>query len=214
MGAPYPHIGRTEHRRRDYRRGMSSPDRATDRPLRSVADVAALYERRGHQLYDDLVSQLDHALQCAALARDAGADDALIAASLLHDIGHLIELDRSDGQIGDLGVDRRHEATAVRVLAGLFPPTVTAPIALHVEAKRYLCAVDPAYHSLLSDGSVRSLATQGGPMEPAEVARFEALPAHRAACDLRRWDDEGKVEQLTVAPFASYVALLESLALA
>jgi phosphonate degradation associated HDIG domain protein len=185
-----------------------------DRPLRSVAEVAALYERRGHQLYDDRVSQLDHGLQCAALARRAGADGALVAASLLHDIGHLIELDRSDGLIGDLTVDRRHEAIAVHVLAGLFPPSVTAPIALHVEAKRYLCAADPGYLELLSEGSVRSLATQGGPMGPAEVARFEALPARRAACDLRRWDDEGKVEHLDVAPFAAYLDLLESLALA
>lgn len=182
--------------------------------MRSVTDVAELYERRGHQLYDDLVSQLDHALQCAALARAAGADDPLVAASLLHDIGHLVELDRSDGRIGDLTVDRRHEAIAVQVLAGLFPPSVTAPIALHVEAKRYLCAVDPSYHALLSEGSVRSLHTQGGPMRPDEVTRFESMPAHRAACDLRRWDDEGKVEHLHVAPFDTYRALLESLALA
>jgi predicted HD phosphohydrolase len=100
----------------------------------------------------------------------------------------------------------------VRVLAGLFPATVTAPIALHVEAKRYLCAVDPSYMSLLSEGSVRSLATQGGPMGDAEVGRFQALPAHRAACDLRRWDDLGKVESLDVAPLHDYADLLESLA--
>lgn len=163
-------------------------------------------------MYDDLVSQLDHALQCAALARDAGADDSLVAASLLHDIGHLVELNRSSGQIGDLSVDRRHEAIAVRVLAGLFPPPVTAPIALHVDAKRYLCAVDPTYTTLLSEGSVRSLTTQGGPMDDVEVARFQALPAHRDACDLRRWDDLGKVDGMPVAPLRDYVPLLQSLA--
>lgn len=184
----------------------------TVRSFRSVDEVIALYERWGHQRYDDLVSQLDHALQCAALADDAGADDALIVASLLHDIGHLLELDQADGQMGDLTIDRRHESTAVRALAGLFPASVTAPIALHVEAKRYLCAVDPTYRTLLSEGSVRSLATQGGPMSAAEVARFRALPAHGAACDLRRWDDLGKVEGLTVAPFDDYTDMLHSLA--
>lgn len=174
--------------------------------------MIALYERWGHQSYDDLVSQLDHGLQCAALAHDASADDALIVASLLHDIGHLLELDRADGQMGDLTIDRRHESIAVRALAGLFPASVTAPIALHVEAKRYLCATDPTYHVLLSAGSVRSLATQGGPMSAAEVTRFQALPAQRAACDLRRWDDHGKVEDLTVAPFDHYSGMLHSLA--
>lgn len=181
--------------------------------MRTVDEVIALYERWGHQHYDDLVSQLDHGLQCAALARAAGAGDELVAASLLHDFGHLLELEASDGRIGDLGIDRRHEATAVRALAGLFPSGVTAPIALHVEAKRYLCAVDTAYLSMLSDGSVRSLATQGGPMDDAARSRFESLPAHRAACDLRRWDDLGKVEGLHVAPLDDYVPLLESLAL-
>ena len=148
--------------------------------MQTVDDVIALYQRWGRQHYDDLVSQLDHGLQCAALgASTAGAPAELIAASLLHDLGHLLELEASNGRIGDLGIDRRHEATAARVLAGLFPSGVTAPIALHVEAKRYLCAVDDAYLSLLSDGSVRSLATQGGPMDDAARARFEALPAHR-----------------------------------
>lgn len=174
--------------------------------------MVELYERWGHQHYDDRVSQLDHGLQCGALARDAGADDSLVAASLLHDIGHLLELDGSSGTMGDLTIDRRHEATAVRLLATLFPPSVTAPIAMHVDAKRYLCAVDPTYASLLSEGSVRSLATQGGPMSPAEVARFEALPACRDACDLRRWDDLGKVEHVVVTPLADYVPLLQSLA--
>lgn len=182
------------------------------RSLRSVDEVIALYQRWGHQRYDDLVSQLDHGLQCAALAAEAGADDALVVASLLHDIGHLIELEQADGQAGDLTVDRRHESIAVRALAGLFPTSVTAPIALHVEAKRYLCAIDPTYHGLLSEGSVRSLATQGGPMSAAEVARFQALPSQSAACDLRRWDDLGKIEGLTVEPFDHYADMLHSLA--
>ncbi|MBI5088353.1 MAG: metal-dependent phosphohydrolase [Actinobacteria bacterium] len=137
-----------------------------------------------------------------------------MAASLLHDLGHLLELEVSDGEIGDLGVDRGHEARAARVLAPLFPTTVTAPIALHVAAKRYLCAVDPTYAALLSDGSVRSLATQGGPMRADEIARFEAHPAHRGACELRRWDDLGKVTHLVVAPFDAYVDMLRSLAAA
>ncbi|MGD9997776.1 MAG: HD domain-containing protein [Ilumatobacteraceae bacterium] len=184
----------------------------TSGPLQTVGDIVELYARWGTVHYDDRVSQLDHALQCAALARAAHADEPLIAASLLHDLGHLLELEASGGEIGDLTTDRGHEARAAKVLAPMFLASVTAPIALHVEAKRYLCAVEPAYASLLSEGSVRSLATQGGPMSATEIARFEAHPSHRAACDLRRWDDLGKVQHLAVAPFDEYVPLLESLA--
>lgn len=183
-----------------------------ERRFEDVDDVVDVLTRWGGQHYDDRVTQLDHALQCAALARAAGAPDALVAAALLHDIGHLVELERSGGTIGDLTVDRHHEHIAARALAPLFPPDVVAPVALHVEAKRYLCAIDPTYAATLSDGSVRSLATQGGPMDADEVARFERHPQCRAAADLRRWDDAGKVEGLAVTPLAELVPLLRSVA--
>jgi len=183
-----------------------------DPSFSDVDEVVALLARWGAQHYDDRVSQLDHALQCASLAEQAGAPGELIAAALLHDIGHLIELDRSTGQIGDLSVDRHHETIAGRALAGLFPDEVTGPIALHVEAKRYLCAVDPGYHATLSDGSVRSLVTQGGPMTDEEMAQFERHASYREAADLRRWDDAGKVTGLQVATLDHFVTLLRRVA--
>ena len=85
-------------------------------------------------------------------------------------------------------------------LAGLFPPAVTAPIALHVRAKRYLCAVDPSYLAVLSPGSVASLERQGGPLSADEVAAFEANPGWEDAVALRRWDDQAKVPDLPVPP--------------
>ncbi|MCB1001857.1 MAG: HD domain-containing protein [Acidimicrobiales bacterium] len=180
--------------------------------LHGVDDVVELFERWGSVHYDDRVSQLDHALQCASLAERAGAAPHLVVAALLHDIGHLIELDRTDGTIGDLAVDRGHEHVAARALAALFGPEVRMPIELHVEAKRFLCAIEPGYAATLSDGSVRSLATQGGAMTAAEVARFASRPDASDAADVRRWDDAGKVEQLVVAPLAHFVPLLRSLA--
>ena len=176
-----------------------------------VEQLVSLFERWGRLHYDDRVSQLNHAVQCAALARRDGAPDTLVAAALLHDVGHLLELDAAGGEMRDLEVDRHHEARAARALAGLYPPEVTAPIALHVEAKRYLCAVDEAYAATLSEGSVRSLATQGGPMSDDEVERFEAMPRWADAVALRRWDDLGKVEDLVVEPLESYVPMLRSL---
>ncbi|MCU1500436.1 MAG: putative phosphohydrolase [Acidimicrobiales bacterium] len=186
-------------------------------PASSVGEVLALYERWGRQNYDEAVTQLDHALQTAAHARDAGSDPPLVAAALLHDVGHLLELRDGGATDGDVGEDRSHdlahEATGARWLAALFGPSVTGPIALHVAAKRYRCAVDPAYHQGLSDGSRRSLVRQGGPMSDDERARFERHRAHLDAVRLRGWDDAGKVtEGIDVPGLDHYRSMLEQLA--
>lgn len=181
-------------------------------PAGSIDEILDLYETWGPQHYDEEITQLDHALQSAALARAAGATDELVAAALLHDVGHLLVL-RDGGQAdGQVAADLGHEGRGARYLGALFPPAVTGPIALHVAAKRYRCAVDPTYASGLSAGSTRSLARQGGPMSPDEAARFAAHPAHEAAVALRSWDDGGKVDGLDVGDLASYRELLDRVA--
>jgi predicted HD phosphohydrolase len=169
-----------------------------------IDEVLDLYDRWGTERYDEDVAQLDHALQTAALAAAAGAADDLVAAALLHDAGHLLAL--RDGQAGP------HESVAPAYLAPLFPMSVTEPIALHVAAKRYLCAVEPAYRAGLSVGSQRSLRRQGGPMSAGEVATFETTPGWVDAVALRVWDDAGKVDGAVVPGLASYEPLLRSLA--
>ncbi|MEO7573997.1 MAG: metal-dependent phosphohydrolase [Acidimicrobiales bacterium] len=178
---------------------------------RTIDEVLDLLERQGAERYDEEIFQLAHAEQAAALAAAAGATDALVAAALLHDVGHLLELTGRDDGTRDRTIDQRHEARGSVWLAGLFPSSVTAPVALHVRAKRYLCAVDPTYHEILSPGSVASLERQGGPMAAAEVAAFEGNPGWEGAVALRRWDDEAKVPDLEVPPAATYQLLLESL---
>jgi predicted HD phosphohydrolase len=173
--------------------------------VRALDDVLELYERWGDHPYDEVVAQGLHARQTAALAAEAGADDAVVAAALLHDLGHLLDL--AGHPPGP------HEVTGPAFLAGLFPAAVTDPIRLHVEAKRYLCAVDPAYRDCLSAGSKRSLLRQGGPLVPEEVVAFEALPGATGAVALRRWDDAGKVAGLAVPELAAYEPLLRSVAL-
>lgn len=175
----------------------------------SVDEVLALYERWGAERYDEELSQLSHALQTAAHARAAGADDALVVAALLHDVGHLLDL--ADGGIGERSNDLRHEARGAAHLAGLFPPSVTAPIALHVRAKRYRVAVDPAYLDVLSPGSQASLVRQGGPLTAAEAAAFECNPGWVDAVALRGWDDQGKDDSADVPPLETYRSLLEAL---
>lgn len=158
--------------------------------------------------YDEHVSQLAHALQCADLAIAAGADDALVAAALLHDVGHLLET--GTARVGT-AADDRHEASGARYLRPLFAPEVTGPIALHVAAKRYLCATDEEYLDVLSEGSKHSLALQGGPMSPVEVDAFRSRPHWEAAVQLRRWDDQAKVSGLSTRSLDDHRRLLERL---
>ena len=168
---------------------------------------ATSYEGHRHES----VSALNHALQCAQLAEDARADARLVAAALLHDVGHFVAID-DIGEMDD--VDDVHELRGVAVLVRDFPPAVLEPIRLHVAAKRYLTAVEPAYLRGLSPASVHSLAQQGGPMSAAEAARFEALPFADDAVRLRRWDDLAKMPGRQTPPLAYYLALLNDVRLA
>lgn len=154
-------------------------------------EISALYATWGSSTYDERVSQVEHAMQCAMLAQRSGADEHLVAAALLHDIGHLLELERSSGAVSPTRNDS-HESTGAAFLGKHFGSAVTAPIALHVEAKRYLCTVEVGYFATLSEGSIRSLELQGGRMTPDELAWFRSHPAAERAVALRRWDEAGK----------------------
>lgn len=176
-------------------------------------ELVALYASpAARRMYDEEVTELEHALQSAALAQAEGAPDHLVAAALLHDVGHLV----SDDNVPldeDLAEDFHHERVGARYLTRWFGPEVTAPVALHVAAKRYLCAVEPGYLEDLSPSSTRSLALQGGPMSPVEVEAFERLAHHEDATLVRRWDDRAKVAGLAVADLDVYRSLLARLAL-
>jgi predicted HD phosphohydrolase len=80
----------------------------------------ALYQRRGSATYGEGVSQNGHALQAALLAEKSGAKPALIAAALLHDIGHLLHELPED--IAEQGVDTQHEALGSAWLSQHFDP--------------------------------------------------------------------------------------------
>jgi phosphonate degradation associated HDIG domain protein len=157
----------------------------------SLPDIALLFARRGSEQYSgEPVTQLEHALQTAHMAEQSGASDTLIAASLLHDLGHLLN---DQGETPSLrGIDDTHQYYALPFLRGLFPDAVLDAIKLHVDAKRYLCHMRPEYHAKLSDDSKRSLQLQGGVFDADQAAAFIALPAARDAVLLRQWDDLAK----------------------
>lgn len=158
----------------------------------TLQDIEALFLERGHRAYDgEAVTQLEHALQTATLAEQAGASPPLIIASLLHDLGHLIA-DRP-GTPTLKGLDDKHQYFVLPFLRGLFGPAVLDPIRLHVEAKRYLCFMDPHYEAALSADSRRSLALQGGSFDAGQAMDFASIPGAPDAIRLRRWDDLAKV---------------------
>src|SRR6185312_12954982 len=170
----------------------------------AITELAELLEGKGSRRYGlSDVNQLQHALQGALLAEEAGCNAALVTAALLHDVGHMVH--NLGENPAEEGVDDRHEEIGRAYLAALFGPEVTELVRLHVPAKRYLCATEPDYFAKLSADSVRSLALQGGPMSETEVAEYRANPYSEAATQLRRFDEAAKVKQLATPPVAHFL---------
>jgi phosphonate degradation associated HDIG domain protein len=166
-----------------------------------VKAIAELFAGPGARDYlGETITIGVHMRQAGALAEAAGAAAPLVAAALLHDVGHL----RNE-------TDDRHGEAGARWLSQWFGEAVTEPVRLHVAAKRFLCATEPGYFGLLSQESVRTLVLQGGPMTPEQAAAFEALPFARDAVAVRRWDDQAKDPAITPPGFAHFEPLLNSL---
>jgi len=195
--------------------GRPAPRPRSEAPTRAGPPIEALFARydspQAAQLYDEAITELDHGLQCAALARRNGDDDATVAAALLHDVGHLLVGDLFPID-AELDRDWKHEEVGARYLARWFGPEVTEPVRMHVAAKRYLVATEPTYAATLTPSSIRSLAVQGGAMRPDECAAFEAQPGWQTAVKVRRYDDWGKDPEVETAPFPAYESLLRALA--
>lgn len=169
--------------------------------MTGIEAIAKLFAGPGSRDYlGEAVTIGEHMRQAGALAGAAGAAAPLVAAALLHDVGHLRQETHA-----------RHGPAGAQWLGQWFGPAVTEPVRLHVAAKRYLCATEPGYFGLLSAESVRTLALQGGPMTPGQAAAFGALPYAAGAVAVRRWDDEAKDPEATPPPFAHFQALLRDL---
>jgi phosphonate degradation associated HDIG domain protein len=173
----------------------------TGAPVDAIADLFG--SAAGREYLGEPVTVAAHMLQAGALAEAAGAPPALVAAALLHDVGHL-----------PLPVQPpllEHEARGAAWLSAWFPPPVTEPVRLHVAAKRYLCAVEPSYFARLSPASVHTLALQGGPLTEAAAREFEALPYAADAIAVRRWDEQAKDPAAITPGFGHFRDLLQAL---
>lgn len=176
------------------------------------AELDEIYEVRAHGQYGlSQINQLMHAVQSASLAQSGGCAPALVVAALLHDVGHMVH-DLGEHPAAE-GVDDMHELVAATWLARYFGPEVVEPVRLHVAAKRYLCAVEPAYGERLSKDSVESLALQGGAMSQAERDAFERQPYWRDAVTLRRIDDDAKDPRGVFPALSSFWPTIEQVLL-
>lgn len=146
---------------------------------------------------------LDHHLQCAQVLAQAYPDDKeLQVAGLLHDIGHTLAV----------GHPERHGVVGGQYLRAVLGERVAALVELHVEAKRYLVAVEPGYRATLSMGSAQTLVAQGEAMTMDEAKAFQSKTHSADAVKLRRADEMAKVPGQNVASLASWLPVLQELA--
>lgn len=171
-----------------------------------LGDIEKLFKDHGHIAYSgEGVTQLEHALQCAKLAEDEKAPAELVTAALLHDLGHLLNLQGESPT--ERGIDDRHQYFAIPFIRPLFPPAIVEAIRFHVDAKRALCALEPDYYESLSEDSKRSLTLQGGVFSRQETDAFMARPFAGNALRVRRWDDRAKVAGATTPPIGHYLEI-------
>ena len=173
-------------------------------------EVLDLFNRRGREAYfGESVSIQEQLLPSIAwFAKESGAEPHLVVAALLHDIGHLLH--GLPENIAEHEIDGRHEVVGEAWLRSRFGPSISEPVRLHVDAKRYLCSVEPRYLAELSPSSLQSLKLQGGPFTEAEARDFERNSHFQDAVALRRWDEVAKVKNLAAPDISAYKSLLEA----
>jgi predicted HD phosphohydrolase len=170
------------------------------RPFETADEAwAALVEQRGMN-DGETVDLWEHQLQTAAGLERLGADEELIVAGLLHDLG--------DGRVAEAA----HAPWAAALVRPLFGERVAWLIGAHADAKRYLCTTDPAYWETLSPLSKQTLIAQGSLMSADEVEQFRANPLYQEAVLLRRCDDAGKDPTHQVQSPERFRAILDRVA--
>jgi predicted HD phosphohydrolase len=183
--------------------------------MTTMADrlIEAMTSSAARQYGQERVNELAHALQCAELADAASADEELVLACLLHDVGRYAVAqdgisDTLERTATPAPPGRGHHEAGAELVGPYVPERVAFLIRAHAEAKRYLCTTEPGYYDSLSRGSKHTLTLQGNLMTPEEVARAAKQPWWPEAIRLRRWDDAAKVIGKSTRELAAWEPLL------
>ena len=175
-------------------------------------EIMELYNGYGGNEYaGEKVTQLEHMVQAAELAEEQGFDEEVVLAAFLHDIGHISEAAKDaaggasdDHRMGAFGIKDHEELGAEFLREKGFSKKVCRLVESHVEAKRYLTARDPAYYAELSDASKKTLEYQGGPMTDEEADAFEQYPLFTLIIQMRKWDEQAKIEHKPLPDLQHY----------
>jgi len=170
-------------------------------------EIMDLYAGYGGAEYaGEKVSQLEHMVQAAQLAEEQGYDEEVILAAFLHDIGHIVHVNGTDSvrsaeaanganEMDGFGIVDHESLGAEFLRKKGFSKKIARLVESHVEAKRYLTVKDPAYYDQLSEASKKTLEYQGGPMTVEEAAAFEQYPLFALIVQMRKWDEQAKIQQ-------------------
>jgi putative nucleotidyltransferase with HDIG domain len=143
-------------------------------------------------------------LQAAQLAEEQGYDDEVILAAFLHDIGHICEAGRGENEMDGYGIKDHEEIGAGFLKQKGFSKKVVRLVESHVEAKRYLTYKYPEYYEQLSEASKKTLEFQGGRMDQDEAGAFEKYPLFSLIIQMRKWDEQAKIEHKPLPDLARY----------
>lgn len=172
--------------------------------------IHSIFEKNGNKNYGvEPVTQLQHALQGATLAVKEEADEELVVAALLHDIGHIMFEDDIPESVSE-DLHDHHEEKAYHWVLEHFGARIADPVRMHVAAKRYLCTVDDDYVNQLSETSRKSFFDQGGVMSKKEKTEFESEVHFNEALRLRRWDDLAKDPNAKTKTLDYFIPLIEN----
>ena len=163
--------------------------------IATANEIIEMFQTHGGQEYaGERVTQLEHMFQAAELAEQQGHEEEVILAAFLHDIGHICVSNAEVKQMDGFGTMDHEEVGAAFLKDKGFSKKLVRLVESHVEAKRYLTWKNPDYYDQLSEASKRTLEFQGGRMETEEALAFEKHPLFNLIIQMRKWDDEAKVE--------------------
>jgi 2-amino-1-hydroxyethylphosphonate dioxygenase (glycine-forming) len=168
-------------------------------------EIMGFYEKHGGEEYaGEKITQLEHMVQAAQLAEAQGYDEEVILAAFLHDIGHLCEAGRGDNEMDGFGIKNHEEIGADFLKSKGFSKKIVRLVESHVVAKRYLTFRYPEYFDKLSAASKKTLEYQGGPMQEEEAGAFEQYPLFDLIIQMRKWDEEAKIEHIPLPDLSRY----------
>ena len=174
-----------------------------------VEEIFELYQKHGSNEYaGEKVSQLEHMVQAAQLAKAGGYDDEIVLAAFLHDIGHICAASYLTAEMNGFGIMNHEKIGANFLRKRGFSERIARLVENHVSAKRYLTFKFPEYYEGLSEASKNTLQFQGGQMKYDEAMLFEQDDLFEEFIAMRRWDELAKEEILPMQSMDYYKNLM------